>query len=287
MFDKQASGLVALSLLLVASASADSWLEGRFPAPPVEVEAQVLDEAAPGSTVRDPLAVTPLAPLALPYQHPFSPVVHDTIRLRASTKPEARKVYLVRSKGGPVNPRENRIFVTNLQHTLPRYGLHALDAPPHGGVPFTPLMAIARYQPTQPEMRLPNLLELVEVTQGRVRVSLLGLQTGDRPSREVVLGETDPLEPGTTLARAAALLAELRTAHPQGSLSRASIQERWPRAYPLLADLDDAGLVLAVRVTWDAGDGIEIPGPGGVMVTAVDPKQALPRLYALYEVSDR
>lgn len=277
--------LLALLVLTTASASptpagepASSWLGLDAPAAPEAPLAAVTPS-------RDALGLTRPDPLPLlPYHHPFSAEAHHRLLEAGEAAPTRGGIYLIRSDPGPAGSKASAMFVAQMHASVSKHGFRVLATPPRGGVPHTPFMAIARYEGDD-GAPLPAWLQWARVEGATVRLALLGLgANATQPSLEVPLLESDVLEPTAALARAAELLEEARVSYaPDQRLSRERIESLWPEASGHLADVPDPGLLLAVRVLWHSPASAEpIPGPGGVMVRAVVPRAAFPRLYALY-----
>lgn len=265
----------ALAMLLPAACLAQgSWMGlDPEPAPP--------PAAAPAPA--DLVGLARLEPAdPTPYHHPFSATTRATVQALAAATPAAGQSYLVLSVPGPAPQRANRAWNRAMTRWLEQNQLAPIEAPPQGGAPHAPLMAVVRAgDELEAAPRIPGNLRLVSAEGARVRLCLIDLGAEGAPL-EVGLAESPQLDPAAALAAARQAYQRARAELAPGRTLDAEALARLPAAAlaafgPQVPDQ----LILALRVLWKSGDAW-VPGPGGLMVNARNPGQASQQLFRLY-----
>lgn len=258
---------------LPAMAQDGSWLQGGTTpgtAPPAEANLYGL---RPGDQ------------LAVAYHHPFGAAAREAMARARRSEAHPGQVYMVRTGPGPAGPSENSAWVSNRAREVLALDFRWVAPPTVGGAPYTPLMGIARFEGAEARP-LPAWLEAAPVEGAEVRLCLIGLPEAGAESWEASLFVSETMEPEAALRRAAGLYRYGLGAwgERRGRIHREELTSRWPDAMGALAahPIPDPGLLLALRVLWRSGDH-EIPGPGGIMLKAVDPRGAHLRLQQLYQ----
>jgi hypothetical protein len=145
-------------------------------------------------------------------------------------------------------------------------------------------MAIVRFDGSKP-LKVPEGMDFAPVSGARVHLCLLSLDAKKGTGKEIPLAISDTLPPLTALRRAWTVYRSesQKWGKRQVAADPEQLAKRWPEAFAKAKTLGNTeGLLLAIRVLWDAGE-VVIPGPGGLAIRALSPKVANQRLLGLYD----
>lgn len=261
--------------VLVATAPASSWLMGQEDTPSRE---------SPRATF---LGLQEVPADLLPYQHPFGESALQRANAARVREAVPGGAYLLRTAPFAKPGKAAQAEVRGLLAKAKELGFRLFGPLPQPVVANVPLLAMAVYEGDKPAA-IPAELTAVRVEDARVHLCLLGLGTDakGRDSREAPLFISAPLKPELAIRRAAAIqqFAKQTWGTPgTQAITRKDLALMWPEAVKNLegfgAEADH--MLLALRVIWRS-DETHIPGPGGVLLKAVDGRVAHFRLQKLY-----
>lgn len=261
----------ALVLSLACSVSAQSWLQGETPPSQTNTGREEI------------LGMVRQAPELLAYHHPFGAQALQAHQRVATQRAIPGEIYLLRTPPGPASGDENRAFLLQKQREVMSMGFQWMASPARGGAPNTPLMGIVRYRGAEAR-ELPDWLQVAPVSGARVHLALLSLPEQGGEAWESPIAISEELSPEAAIRRAWTVYRTGAKEWGQGGkVSTEDLQKRWGAAFQVLSDhgASPNSLMLALRVIWTSGEE-EIPGPGGLAIHSVEPREALPRLQYLY-----